>query len=103
MSRPVITRRTAGALRTAVLIWLVALAVSLGAPATSPAANQKQKGGKQKQEAYALLAGSVFDETGRRVPGVEIRVREKDGKRHWEAETDATGEFAVRLPAATAG
>jgi len=77
-------------------------ALALGAAGSSPAGSQKQKGGKQKQESYALLAGTVFDENGRRVPEAGIRIREKDGKRHWEALTDASGEFAVRLPAGTA-
>jgi hypothetical protein len=98
--RSAIARQAAGIRRAAALVLLLS-AVALGAASASPAGDQKQKSQKQKQQAYALLAGAVFDENGRRVPGADIRVREKDGKRHWEAVTDASGEFAVRLPAGT--
>lgn len=65
---------------------------------------QKAKSGRKKKEAYeyALLFGTVFDENGRLVRGAEARVRQKEGKRHWEATSDNQGEFAVRLPAGSA-
>ncbi len=53
---------------------------------------------KQRAQEYALLFGSVFDEAGRAVRGANVRVRQKDGKKKWEASTNPRGEFAVRLP-----
>lgn len=78
----------------------------LAAPGLAYGRDQRQKAGsdKKKKEAheYALLFGTVFDENGRLVRGAEVRVRQKEGRRQWEARTDTQGEFAVRLPAISA-
>jgi hypothetical protein len=78
------------------LVLLLVAAVAV--PGLCAGAHQAEKKGKKKQETYALLVGTVFDENGYRVPDAEIRVREKGGKRHWEAASDARGEFSVHLP-----
>ena len=66
------------------------------------AANQNSKfsSDEKKKHAYeyALLFGTVFDDTGRLVRRAQVHVREKEGKRRWEATADGRGEFAVRLP-----
>ena len=74
----------------------------LAALATQAAAAKDDKKKKKERPAYALLGGTLFDENGRRVPGIEIVVREKDGKRRWKAASDTSGEFAVHLPAGAA-
>jgi len=52
---------------------------------------------------YALVVGTVFfEESGRLVRGAQVEVRQKEGKKHWEAATNMTGEFAVRVPAGKA-
>ncbi len=79
---------------------LLALGMT-AAPALAYTWDQKSKAKsdrKKETQEFALLFGTVFDENGRLVRGAEIRVRQKEGKRQWEARTDTQGEFAVRLP-----
>ncbi len=90
--------RTTRLLRTAVLVlWLAAVAAgSAAGPAQKKARGRSGK--KKQQEEYALLFGTVFDDNGRAVRGAGIRVKEKEGSKHWETVTDGRGEFAVHLP-----
>ena len=79
-------------------MWLAAglLAVSLlcGAAVSAQSKSKKPK----KDAPYALLFGTVFTEQGRLARGVSVVVRQKEGKKKWEALSDGQGEFAVRLP-----
>jgi hypothetical protein len=60
---------------------------------------------KKKQEPYALLMGSCFNEKGFSLPGVTIVVEmkvepgQKVIRKKWELFSSPRGEFAVRLPA----
>lgn len=87
--------RRAGCLAVGILI-----AGLLFAGPSGPAQKDKSKNKKKQDSSYALLFGTVFDENGRLVRGAEVRVRQKEGKKHWEATSDVQGEFAVHLPAA---
>jgi hypothetical protein len=51
-------------------------------------------------DSYALVAGTVFRETGMTLAGAEVTVASKDGRKFKEkkVKTDARGEFAVRVP-----
>lgn len=84
--------------RCFLLLLCAVLAMVAACPTFAAQGKDQRKKGKSKQQDFALLAGTVFDQNGRRVPGADIRVREKNGKRHWESVTDSEGEFAVRLP-----
>lgn len=57
---------------------------------------------KKQETAYALVAGTVFRETGVSLPGAEVSIEtvaaESSKPRKWKAVTDGRGEFAVRLP-----
>jgi hypothetical protein len=81
------------------LCWLalaLAAAPALGSP---PGSAQKQKSRDNKKDySYALLFGTVFNGEGRLVRDAQVRVRQKDGKKRWEAASDGQGEFAVHLP-----
>jgi hypothetical protein len=86
-----------------VACWLVVALAGLLAGASPSLPEQKEKPKKGKKDySYALLFGTVFDESGRLVRGAGIRVSEKEGKKRWEAATDIQGEFAVHLPAKAA-
>jgi hypothetical protein len=79
-----------------VLAWLL-----LGAGAASAGADRKKQ-----PPAYALVAGTVFRDTGMSLAGAEVAIElvatENSRPRKWKAVTDARGEFAVRLPAMAA-
>jgi hypothetical protein len=46
-----------------------------------------------------LIVGTVFNEKALSFPGIAVRVRQKDEKKHhWETYTNSRGEFAVRVP-----
>lgn len=92
-------RLSLGALTSVVVLALV-VACAGAAADRNPKSRSSRK--KKQAEPYALLVGTVFDENGRLVRGGQVRVRQKAGKRHWEAATDTRGEFAVRLPAGSA-
>jgi len=86
-----------------VACWLLVVLAGLFAGASPPSPEQRDKPKKSKKDySYALLFGTVFDESGRLVRGAGIRVSEKEGKKRWEATTDIQGEFAVHLPAKAA-
>jgi hypothetical protein len=79
------------------LIALFLAATFLAATARAGAPGQK------RFQPYALLVGTVFyEETGFLVRGAHVVVRQKDGqkdgKKHWDAITNAAGEFAIQLP-----
>ena len=63
---------------------------------------------KEKEQAFALLAGSCFNEKGLSLRAVTIEAEIQDPsnqklkKKKWTATTDARGEFALRLPAGKA-
>lgn len=80
------------------LLVLQACTLGIAVAAASATPDDKPKR-KRKAEEYALLFGTVFDESGRTARGIRLRVREKDGKKKWDAVSDARGEFAVHLPA----
>lgn len=60
---------------------------------------------EQKQEPYALLTGTCFNEKGFSLPGVIIIVEikseagQKTKKKKWNMISNSRGEFAIRLPA----
>lgn len=101
--RRILARPNSQKARAGVLFAVCVLCLAIAGPVPG-GAGEKAKDGKRKKEAasYALLFGTVFDETGRLVRGAQVQVREKDGKRHWEQVTDSQGEFAVHLPAGAA-
>ncbi len=48
---------------------------------------------------YALIYGTVFDASGRIVPGVPVKIqRVGDKKPKWQLVSDRSGEFAQRIP-----
>ena len=62
-------------------------------------------GKSRKTEPFALIAGSVFRETGFSLPGAELAVDLTEAPqgaskfKRIKAVTDARGEFAIRVPA----
>ena len=58
---------------------------------------------KSRIKPYAVIIGTVFDQTGRTVPGVKIKIQ-RHGDKHpkWELVSDNNGEFAQRFPAGKA-
>ena len=49
---------------------------------------------------YALVVGTVFyEDSGRLVRGAKVEVKQKEGRKRWDAATNMEGEFSVRLPA----
>src|SRR5919204_3112029 len=59
----------------------------------------------KKQEPYALLMGTCFDERGFSLPGVTLVVQmeppagQKVKQQRWRMLSSPRGEFALRLPA----
>jgi len=71
------------------ILSLIVLLSAVGAAAQKPG------------QPYALVVGTVFfEESGRLVRGAQVEVRQKAGKKHWDAATNTIGEFAVRVPPA---
>ncbi|MCW5982968.1 MAG: carboxypeptidase regulatory-like domain-containing protein [Bryobacteraceae bacterium] len=77
-----------------------ALLCALAAGAAPP---DRKKGAPQS---FAVVAGSVFHESGRSLPGARILVtpkppatEESRQPKGYKAVTDSRGEFAVRVPA----
>jgi hypothetical protein len=70
--------------------------------AAGPAAAEKRK-----TPALAVVAGTVFRESGFALAGAEVTIAEPGEtsakKKKWFASTDSRGEFAVRVPAAPEG
>lgn len=84
----------------------VALALTvLAALAGSLAFAEKKddKGESSKTKPYSVIIGTVWDQSGRAVPGVKVKIlREGDKKPKWELVSDRNGEFAQRFPAGKA-
>jgi hypothetical protein len=61
-------------------------------------------GGKKKIDAYAVVAGTVFRDSGLSLPGVTVTLVPKDSPKakKQQAVSDARGEFAFRVPIAPA-
>lgn len=56
----------------------------------------------KKAAAEGVIAGSVFNESGRSVPGARVVIAPEDApKKKRQAASDGRGEFAVRVPAGT--
>ena len=74
-------------------------AVIVLAVALVPAAYPKKK----PRPSQALIAGTVFQSSGRSLPGAAVEVRnESNRKKKFGARTDRRGEFAIRVPAGKA-
>jgi hypothetical protein len=58
---------------------------------------------KPKIKPYSVIIGTVFDQKGRTVPGVKVKIQ-RQGDKHpkWELVSDSNGEFAQRFPAGKA-
>ncbi len=56
---------------------------------------------KKQQEPQAVVAGTVFRNTGHALRGAEIVVTSSEGgkKGEWKGLSDTRGEFAMRIPA----
>jgi hypothetical protein len=73
-----------------------------------PAVEAKEREKEWKEEAFALLVGTCFNEKGLSMRGVTIEAEiqapseQKLKKKRWNAVTDIRGEFALRLPAGKA-
>lgn len=79
--------------------WLMTLAALLSIAAPAEAQRRKQP------QSYAVIAGTVFQETGMSLPGAQITVTalESEGGRKVtkavRGTSNAQGEFAIRVPA----
>jgi hypothetical protein len=60
--------------------------------------------GKKQVEHYAVVAGTVFRDSGFSLPGATVTLAPKDDPKakKLQAISDARGEFAFRVPAAPA-
>lgn len=61
--------------------------------------------GKKEKGAQAVIAGTVFRDTGFLLRGAEVIVKPTPAgrkKQEWKALSDARGEFALRVPAGPA-
>ena len=85
------------------LVLAVAVLACLTLPPGAPGSSQRPK---RAQETYAILAGTVFQEDGRVLPGAQVTVKPdpEGGARSrlkpLTAASDSRGEFAFRVPAA---
>jgi len=79
------------------------LIVFAGAPGTPLLGEERDE--SRKDQPFALLKGTCFDQRGLSLPGVTIRVTLPPGEngrkkeKRWRMQSDRRGEFAVRLPA----
>lgn len=80
---------------------LAALILALGVCGLLPAGQKPRKG----QEAYAIVSGTVFRESGFALPGAEVTLSadpdppQRSKIKKIKAASDARGEFAFRVPA----
>ena len=81
-------KRTKTKTRNSLAILFVCLALASGAF------------GQKKQEPYAVILGSVFQESGRAQPGAKVVLASKDkpGKKLQEQISSLQGEFSFRVP-----
>jgi hypothetical protein len=65
---------------------------------------KQEKQARRKGGPLGLLSGTVFHPQGLSLPGAKVTAYATDGgKNKWEGMTDGRGEFALRVPATTAG
>ena len=58
---------------------------------------------KRTTQPQALVAGTVFQKSGRLLPGAKVTVVDEEGKlKRARGITDRRGEFAIRVPAGRA-
>src|SRR5882724_951772 len=83
----------------AIALLILGAAVAIGADKKSG-----KKSDKNNVEAYALIAGTVFRESGFALPGAEVTLTPEAGEapnaknKKLKAISDARGEFAFRVP-----
>lgn len=78
------------------LAYRASIAVVLVAAALQPV----YAADKKTSAAEGVVAGSVFNENGRSLPGARVLVAPQGApKKKRQAATDGRGEFAVRVPA----
>lgn len=66
---------------------------------TSAHAADRATPGERREQAYALIYGTVWAPDGRPVYGVKVKIRRADQKKaKWELYSDHSGEFAQRVP-----
>ncbi len=81
-----------------VLLGLFALAAALGAKKKK---KKKKKSKRKAQPNLGLLAGTVFDPSGRSARGAKVTAFDVDDPSiRFETVSDSRGEFAIRAPAA---
>jgi hypothetical protein len=68
-------------------------------PEAVPSGTPEAKGIPTRTIPGFLIVGTVFNEKALSFPGIEVRVQQKDEKKHhWQTYTNSRGEFAVRVP-----
>lgn len=80
--------------------WFLVLATAawIAGPATLGAASKKKD-----RDAKAIIAGTVFQSSGRLLPGAKVEaVAQSDAKAKSQTVTDVQGDFAIRVPAGPA-
>ena len=103
LSGPLMELSRSKSLKSCAAVVLAALTCCVWAPGTALPGDEKDE--SKKDQPFALLKGSCFDQRGFSLPGVAIQVRlppEEDGKKkgkRWRMQSDRRGEFAIRLPA----
>lgn len=76
-------------LAAALTAWVLLCGVSLQAASK-----------KKDREAVAILAGTVFQSSGRSLAGAKVEaVAQGDAETKGSVSTDAQGDFAIRVPA----
>jgi len=103
LSSPPMALPRSKSLKWCAAVVVAAMIIVVRVPAT--ALPEEKKNEPKKDQPFALLKGSCFDQRGFSLPGVAIQVTlppgengKKKGKR-WRMQSDRRGEFAVRLPA----
>ena len=97
--------------RLAILACAVFCAAVLSAPAQEPPApppppaeapadaNVAKPPAHSRRPVGFLIRGTIFDQQGLSVPGVELRIRRAGEKKfHWSTYANSRGEFAIRVP-----
>jgi hypothetical protein len=93
------TKTTIG-VRAFAAVQVLAAVLAGGQPESA-----RDKGKQQESGAFAIIAGTVFRESGFSLPGAEVTLTQEpgdDGRKLAKAQrqtTDARGEFAFRVPA----
>lgn len=83
----------------AALLVLAALGPAAGAV---PLTREQRNDSKKREKKSALIFVTVFTTDGFALPGVPVTLKRKDDRKpKWKATSDARGEFALRVPAAS--